>query len=121
MWSLEENETGAFEETETDLDLGELWEKIERRNSGKSFNQSGIVQINLKGKEQKTWQLIIKSFGLEVVDGRSEKPDLLLEMFPKDLQDIIEGDLPFNALLPRIRVMIEGDFELARVLPEIFG
>ncbi len=121
MWSLEENETEAFEETETDFDLGELWEKMERRNSGKSFNQSGIVQINLKGKEQKTWQLIIKPFGLEVVEGGREKPDLLLEMFPKDLQGIIEGDLPFNALLPRIRVMIEGDFELARVLPEIFG
>ncbi len=121
MWTLEENEWSRNFAMDQEFNPRGFLEKIEKFGREKSFPSSGVVQINLKGEYGGSWQLNFSPGGLTIREGQDTEPDLILEMETEDFQALLEGNLPYNALLPRGKVRLEGDLNLARILPEIFG
>ncbi|GEM_PF-1807372 len=68
-----------------------------------------------------SWQLNSSPNGLTINKGQDYEPDLILEIAEEDFQVLLEGNLPYNALLPWCRVRLEVYLSLARVLSEILG
>lgn len=121
MWTLDESEVDKTIEKVKEFNPGEFLQRIEKVSREKTFSSSGVIQIDLTGKSGGSWQLNFSPGGLIIRESQDYEPDLTLEMESRDFQGLLEGNLQYNALMPRGRVKLKGDLSYVPILSEFLG
>lgn len=86
----------------------------------KADNVDATIQIDLTGEGASAWLVRVANKNISVEEGRTESPDLTLQMAASDYVALTRGEINPMALFAAGKVKLQGDMALAMKFQQMF-